>query len=112
MWIIEGWWVPKTAITSSIWQGIFGSLFLGTILTWMYYAFIRPPVFSRRNAFRFANEFYRYILRGNDDELKVIANELVGSAKPLIKYCRHLQLRIPERKESRKQHNKSLQGTP
>ena len=58
IWIDEGWWVPKTiGITRSTWQGIFGMLFLGTILTWMYYAFIRPPIFGRRNALRLHENF-------------------------------------------------------
>ncbi len=111
IWIVEGWWVPKTIwLTRSIWQGIFGLLFLGTFLTWIYYAFIRPPVFSRRNALRFARELYRYILRGNDNELKAIANELYWSVKPLIKYCRRLQPRLSERETSREQTKKEKAG--
>lgn len=111
IWIAEGWWVPKTiGLTRSTWQGIFGMLFLGTFLTWMYYAFIRPPVFGRRNALRFARELYRYILRGNDDELKVIANELARSAKPLIKYCRHLSPRFPDEEASPKRATKKKAG--
>lgn len=44
IWIAQAWFVPKTAgLTLAIWQGIFGLLFLGTYLTWMYYAFIHPP---------------------------------------------------------------------
>lgn len=87
VWLAEHWWIPKTAgITRSSWQGILGLLFLGTFLTWVYYAFIRPPIFGRRNARRFGNALYRCILRGNDDELKVIANELARSAKALVKY--------------------------
>ena len=94
IWIAENWWVPKTRLlTRSTWQGIFGILFLCTFLTWIYYAFIRPPIFGRNNAFRFAQELYRYILRGNDDELKVVANELARSAKSLVKYCRRLPAR-------------------
>lgn len=111
IWIDEGWWVPKTVgITHSTWQGIFGMLFLGTILTWMYYAFIRPPVFGRRNALRFARELYRHILRGNNDELKVIANELSRSANPLVKYCRHLTPRFPNEEASPKQATKKKAG--
>ena len=111
IWVAEGWLVPKTiGLTRSTWQGIFGLLFLGTFLTWMYYAFIRPPVFGRRNALRFARELYRYILRGNDDELKVIANELARSAKPLIKYCRRLPPRFPEEETSPKQATKKKAG--
>lgn len=92
VWIAGGWWVPKTAwwLTRNTWQGFFGLLFLGTFLTWIYYAFIRPPVFGRRNARHFARELYKYILRGNDDELKVIANELERSAEPLINHSRCL----------------------
>lgn len=111
VWIAEGWWVPRTiGLTRSIWQGIFGMLFLGTFLTWMYYAYIRPPIFGRRNARRFAYELYRYILRGKDDELRVIANELARSAKPLIKYCRRLPPRFPDEESSPKQAIKKKVG--
>jgi len=111
IWIDEGWWVPKTiGLTRSTWQGIFGMLFLGTILTWIYYAFIRPPIFGRRNALRFARELYKYILRGNDDELKVIANELVRSAKPLIEYCRKIPSHFPDQEASPKQAKKDKAG--
>ena len=111
IWIVEGWWVPKTIVlTRSILQGIFGLLFLGTFLTWMYYAFIRPPVFSRRNALRFARELYRYILRGNDDELKAITNELSRSAKPLIKYCSRLQPRLLKERQQGSRQKRRRQG--
>ena len=103
VWIAESWWVPKTAwITHHTWQGIFGLLFLGTFLTWIYYAFIRPPVFSRRNARRFAQELYRIILRGNNNELKVIANELARSAEPLIRYSRLVSRRLGSQDEPQK----------
>ena len=89
IWLAQGWWVPETLwLTPAIWEGIFGFLFLGAFLTWMYYGFIRPPIFGRRNGLRFGQELYRYILRGNDDELKVIANELVRSTKSLVKQSR------------------------
>jgi hypothetical protein len=107
IWIMEGWWVPKTIVlTYPIWQGIFGMLFLGTFLTWMYYAFIRPPIFGRRNALRFAKELYRCILRGSDDELKVIANELVRSTRSLIKYSRRLPSDLPDRHPSQRHTQK------
>lgn len=110
VWIAEGWWVPKTVgLTRSTWQGIFGLLFLGTFLTWMYYAFIRPPVFGQRNARRFAQELYRYILRGNDDELKIIANELARSAEPLIRNSKLLPPRYQDHEEPRK-HVKKKAG--
>lgn len=112
VWIAQGWWVPKNVlwITRATWQGIFGLLFLVTVLTWMYYAFIRPPVFGRRNALQFARELYKYILRGNDDELKVIANELARSTKSLIKYSRCNQHRLPKSESSQKGAKKRQPG--
>jgi len=109
VWIAEGWWVPKTVwITRSTWQGMFGLLFLGTFLTWIYYAFIRPPVFSRRNAHRFAQELYRFILRGNNDELKVIANELSRSTWPLIRYSKILAHRSSNHEKPRRPVKKKV----
>lgn len=98
VWIAENWWVLKTVgLTRSIWQAIFGILFLGTFLTWMYYAFIRPPIFGPGNACRFAQELYQYILRGNDDDLKIIAQEIARSAKSLIEHSR----RLPPRNQNK-----------
>ncbi|CAN7593653.1 hypothetical protein LJR175_004410 [Variovorax sp. LjRoot175] len=50
VWLAEGWWVPRSSLTRSGWQAALGALFLGTFMTWVWYAFIRPPVFGRRNA--------------------------------------------------------------
>lgn len=94
VWLAQGWWVPKTVgLTRNIWQAIFGALFLGAFLTWTYYAFIRPPVFGRRNARRFAQTLYRVVLTGNDADLTVIGNELARSAAPLIKYSKRVRQR-------------------
>lgn len=95
VWIAEGWWVPVTNwLDYTIWQAIFGLLFLSTFITWMYYAFIKPPIYGKNNALRYARELYKYVLRGSSDELKVIANELVRSAPALIKHTKVLNLRF------------------
>lgn len=97
VWLAEGWWVPKTALTRFTWQALLGAMFLGTFLTWMYYAFIRPPIFNRVNAKRYAQTIYRVILKGSDVELPVIADELTRSAAALVKYSRrHSQVVTPD----------------
>jgi len=110
LWIAEGWYVPVSAewFTYTIWQTIFGFLFLSTFLTWMYYAFIRPPIYGRSNAKRFATELYRYILRGSEDELSVIANELARSAKSLV--LNSAQARVSTRQGKSKKTNDDLSG--
>lgn len=90
IWISEKWPVPNTIITQAIWQGMFGALFLGLILTWMFYAFMRPPIFGRRNYEKYAQALYRVILKGSDAELPIIAHELAASAKALVDYASRL----------------------
>jgi hypothetical protein len=65
----------------------------------MYYAFICPPIFCSRNAHRFARELAEYIRRSNEDELKVIANELARSASQLIKKSKCLPSRFCNQNE-------------
>ena len=97
VWIVENWWVLKSiGLTRTIWQAIFGLLFLGIFLTWMYYAFIRPPIFGQRNARRFAHVLYLHILGSNDDDLKIIAHELARSAKSLVHHSRRVAPRFQE----------------
>lgn len=60
VWVAQRWFAPKTAVLDlTLWQASLGLLFLGTFLTWTYYAYIRPPVFGYRNAERFTGEVVR-----------------------------------------------------
>lgn len=101
IWISEKWPVPNSLITQAIWQGMLGVLFLGLILTWMYYAFMRPPIFGRFTYKKYAHALYRVILKGSDSELPLIAHELAASAKALVDYAS----RIDKKKDANK-------GTP
>ncbi|MBX9630109.1 MAG: hypothetical protein K2X67_06250 [Burkholderiales bacterium] len=101
VWIAQGWWVPHTVgLTPTTCEAISGGLFLGTFMTWMYFALIRPPVFGRRNALKYARALYRVVLRGNDDELKVVGNELALSARSIVQLCMKPEPREDHHKES------------
>lgn len=85
LWRAEQWLVPQgNIISSSGWQAILGGLFLLTFLSWAWFAFIRPPRFSKRNAERYAQTLYRFILKGSPVELSIVADELSRSAKSLV----------------------------
>lgn len=87
VWVAQKWLVPRTfGLDSTVWQASLGLLFLGTFLTWTYYAYIGPPVFGYRNAERFTGELVRLALRGNEDEIKVVVSEVGYSAKQLVKH--------------------------
>jgi len=88
LWRAEQWLVPKgNLLTPASWQAVLGGLFLLTFLAWTWYAFIRPPIYGRHNAERFAQTLYRFILKGSPAELAVIADELTYSARTLVRYA-------------------------
>lgn len=88
LWRAEEWLVPRGGIlTSSSWQAILGGIFLLTFLTWSWFAFIRPPIFGKRNALRYAQALYRSILKGSAAEMAVTADEFTRSVKNLIGYA-------------------------
>ncbi len=84
IWISEKWLVPDSFLTTAIWQGILAALFLGLVMTWMWYAFIKPPIFGRKNYKKYAEELYRIVLKGSEAELPIIAHELASSAESLV----------------------------
>jgi hypothetical protein len=88
LWRAEQWLVPQgNLLTPASWQALLGGLFLLTFLTWTWFAFIRPPTYSRHNAERFAQTLYRFILKGSPTELAVIADELALSARALVRHA-------------------------
>lgn len=84
IWISEKWLVPDSLLTAAVWQGTLAALFLGLVITWMQYAFIKPPIFGRDNYKKYAQELYRIVLKGSEAELPVIAHELASSTKSLV----------------------------
>lgn len=88
LWRAEEWLVPRgNLLTPASWQTMLAGMFLLTFLAWAWFAFIRPPVFGRRNADRFARTLYKSILRGSPSELSVIADELTDSVRALVDYA-------------------------
>ncbi|GJL66355.1 MAG: hypothetical protein NPIRA05_13260 [Nitrospirales bacterium] len=88
VWVTEHWLVPLSLISQAEWRGILGGFFLLLAMQWLYYAFIKPPIFGKGNYKKFANELYKLILKGSENELPVIANELARSAASLVKLSR------------------------
>lgn len=88
LWRAEEWLVPQgDLLTPSGWQAFLGGLYLLTFLTWAWFAFIRPPIYGKWNAERYARTLYSVILKGSPSELSVIADEFALSVKSLISYA-------------------------
>ena len=78
IWVAEGWLVPKSPITQSMWRGMLGASFLLVAMTWIYYAFINPPIFGKNNYKRFAKELFRVILTGSGSECLLLRMSCQG----------------------------------
>jgi hypothetical protein len=88
LWRAQQWLVPSGGLlTPAIWQALLGGLFLLTFLVWAWFAFIRPPIYGRQNAHRFAQTLYHFILKGSPTELAIIADEIARSAKALVRHA-------------------------
>lgn len=95
LWRAEGWLVPRgSLLTPAMWQMALGSTLLLTLLAWAWFAFIHPPVYSARNAKRYAQVLYGSIMKGSLSELAIIADELKRSAKSLVRYATDHQHRM------------------
>ena len=85
LWVAEGWLVVYVPyMTFGAVQGVFAASFLSIAMAWLYFAFLRPPVFSKWNARRYGQTLFTYLLRGSDSELPVIATEVGRSANELV----------------------------
>lgn len=85
LWVAQEWLVVHVPfMTYGLIQGLFAVGFLTTALSWLYFAFLKPPVFSKWNAKRYGEELFKYLLRGSESELPFIAVEVGRSAESLI----------------------------
>lgn len=88
LWRAEGWLVPRGALlTPALWQFLLAFVFLLTFFTWLWYAVIRPPIFGKNNAERYANAVYRVIASGSAQELSVVADEMSYSMEAIVQHA-------------------------
>lgn len=85
LWFARQWYAPAWGVSRAALQGIFGALFVTTVLLWMWSAYMRPPIFGRSNYKHFYYALFRAVVRGSEAQLAALAGELVRSAEPLVK---------------------------
>lgn len=108
VWSASQWPVPDLPLSKYVLQGVFGFLFLFLALVWIFFAFIKPPVFNKRNAERYARRLLNIIMEGSEKELPVIAHELGRSAENIVKIAR----RAPSRTQTKKENQEAQSSLP
>lgn len=77
--------------------------FLLILVLWLYYAFIKPSIFSKSNFRRYTNVLYQIILKGSDNELIIVSDELAKSVSSIVKYSRL----VPDRWDNENKQKKT-----
>ncbi|CUU20836.1 hypothetical protein CDS [Bradyrhizobium sp.] len=84
LWFAQRYPLPSLLSSQAYWQSVLGLLFLSLALTWLWFAYVRPPKFGRTNAHRFTGAVYHYVMQGVDRDLSIVADELGRSARSII----------------------------
>jgi hypothetical protein len=85
LWRAQRWYVPRgNVVTPAEWQALLALIYVVTFLTWAYFAFIRPPKFTKRSANRFDVYLKIAMLRGSSSELAIVASELARTVASLV----------------------------
>ena len=87
VWRAQAWPMLVGPIPPAVWQGMLGGTLLVTFLAWAWFGFIRPPIYGKLNAERYAQTLYRTILKGSPPELSIAADELSRSAKAIVHHA-------------------------
>ncbi len=108
LWVAQGWLVVYVPyMTYGVIQGLFAAGFLTTAMAWLYFAFLKPPVFSKWNAKRYGQVLFNYLLRGSDSELPVIAIEVGRSADRLIEIFANHRAEFQEQRRKQERGEKT-----
>lgn len=87
VWYAEGWPKAPGVIGQPGLQAILGGMFLSVLIVWIVFAYLWPPTFGRTTAAAYARALYRSILKGDDTELGIVADELGYSASSIVRLC-------------------------
>ena len=84
IWFIERWPALPWGVRRATIQALLASPFLIVILAWLWFAFLRRPVFDRWNYKRFHGAILWRMIRGSTAELTAIAGEIGFVAESLV----------------------------
>jgi hypothetical protein len=94
-WFVNELPIPTFLSNQTYWQLAFGAAFITTVLLWLWYTYLSPPIFGPRNSKRFTSQLHYYVLQGAEGDLPIIASELGRSARSIIEHASTLPERYP-----------------
>ncbi|WP_273728855.1 hypothetical protein [Brucella gallinifaecis] len=83
--------IPRLLNNPQIYETGVASILVAVLLYWLRYAYLKPPLFSEKNAQRYLNKSFQSISGGNPQELAAAAYEIGRSATQLIREARKVE---------------------
>lgn len=88
IWVSHGWYAPVTSgLDAQLFRGVLGLLLFAVLVSWLWYAFVRPPRFGRSNAELYLQCAYRIVTANRGIELEVLAGEIERSADSIVSHA-------------------------
>lgn len=91
IWFDYSFLIPSFLNDPRIFEVAVAIVLLTVLLLWLRFAYLKPPLFSRQNGLRFAQQCFQAISGGNPQELAAAAFEIGRSARELVKIARQKQ---------------------
>jgi hypothetical protein len=107
--VVDYWFTAKLPIPTflparALIQSMLAGLFLFVLFIWLWFAFLRPPLFSAWNAKRFFIAIRNYLVEGSPSDLSSVTQDLKYSASQIVKYASGIpEPRIPNDPRPRKE---------
>jgi len=85
VWRASGWLVPSgILLTPETWQGLLALLVLSIFPLWIWFSFLRRPKYTRMSSENFSLTIYRAIVKGNQAEIGILADELAPTTRQML----------------------------
>lgn len=85
-WFEQSWLIANCLKMQIYWQILLAISFVFSVFSLIWYIFVKPSVFCKKNYKNFSKSLYEMVINSSSLDLSIIAKELNRSAKNIIKY--------------------------
>ena len=90
LWRAEQWFVlTSIPLTIGSWQALMGGALLLTYFLWVWFAFLAPATYGKKNPDKFYQNLYVRVINGSQNELTTMAQEITYSIESIIRYAKN-----------------------
>lgn len=90
LWRAEQWFVlTSIPLTIRSWQALMGGALLLTYFLWVWFSFLAPATYGKKNPDKFYQNLYVRVINGSQNELTTMAQEITYSIESIIRYAKN-----------------------